>query len=70
VRLCAAFKVEVAAMAKKTKPNFSPFGNKKSGKQKTIFDDLFAPSKNFNKPKDHHDSRKGGGGNNTGKPRR
>jgi hypothetical protein len=58
-------------VAKKTKPNFSPYGNKKSGPQKGVLDqmvsDLLRPSKKFNGSRDHHDSRKGGGGNNTGK---
>lgn len=56
-------------MAKKTKPNYTPFGNKKSGKPKSIVDVIFGPPSKKQTSRTHHDSRKGGGNNNTGKRR-
>ncbi len=60
-------------MARKSKPNFTPFGNKRPRSPKGSFEqaisDLFAPSKRFEKRKNHHDSFKGNRGNGGGKKR-
>jgi len=59
----------VGFMAQKKKPNFTPFGNKKS-KAPTLGELLFGkPSKKFNKSSQHHDSTKGNRGNGGGKQR-
>jgi hypothetical protein len=60
--------METIAVANKPKPNYVPFGNKKSGPQEGNKNEP-RDSKKIDSTRDHHDSRKGGGGNNTGKPK-
>lgn len=60
----------IGLMANKKKPNFKPYGNKKSGNKGGGFGqalgDLFKPSKKQT-PRTHHDGQKGNRGNGGGK---